>query len=101
MHPPSAGSGPGHIGHHGMISPAFHPVWGDGGHLDARWNGGSAANGGRMTQTVRFQETLRRLAMIDEGFVEDQAGLGLDLARTSTLEPRIAALLQLGILVAS
>ena len=29
-----------------------------------------------MGQTVRFQETLRRLAMIDEGFVEDQAGLG-------------------------
>jgi len=28
-------------------------------------------------QTVRFQEILRRLAMIDEGFVEDQAGLGL------------------------
>jgi hypothetical protein len=26
---------------------------------------------------ARFQETLRRLAMIDEGFVEDQAGLGL------------------------
>jgi len=26
---------------------------------------------------VRFQEILRRLAMIDEGFVEDQAGLGL------------------------
>ena len=33
--------------------------------------------GGRVRgQTVRFQETLRRLAMIDEGFVEDQAGLG-------------------------
>ncbi len=31
----------------------------------------------RMGQTVRFQETLRRLAMIDEGFVEDQAGLKL------------------------
>jgi len=28
-------------------------------------------------QAVRFQEILRRLAMIDEGFVEDQAGLGL------------------------
>jgi 4-carboxymuconolactone decarboxylase len=54
-----------------------------------------------MSQTARYQETLRRLAMIDEGFVEDEAGLGLDLARTSTLEPKIAALLQLGILVAS
>ena len=54
-----------------------------------------------MSPTARYQETLRRLAMIDEGFVEDEAGLGLDLARTSTLEPKIAALLQLGILVAS
>ena len=53
-----------------------------------------------MSQTARYQETLRRLAMIDEGFVEDEAGLGLDLARTSTLEPKIAALLHLGVLVA-
>ncbi len=53
-----------------------------------------------MGQTVRFQETLRRLAMIDEGFVEDQAGLGLSLARASTLDPKTAALLQLGVLVA-
>ena len=29
---------------------------------------------------ARFQETLRRLAMIDEGFVEDQAGFGRGLA---------------------
>ena len=54
-----------------------------------------------MSQTARYQETLRRLAMIDEGFVEDEAGLGLDLARTSTLEPKTAALLQLRILVAT
>jgi len=54
-----------------------------------------------MSATARYQETLRRLAMIDEGFVEDEAGLGLALARTSALEPKIAALLQLGILVAS
>ena len=54
-----------------------------------------------MSQTARYQETLRRLAMIDEGFVEDEAGLGLALARTSTLEPRTAALVQLGVLVAS
>ena len=33
----------------------------------------------RMNQTVRFQEILRKLAIIDEGFVEDQAGLGLGL----------------------
>ncbi len=54
-----------------------------------------------MSPTARYQETLRRLAMIDEGFVEDEAGLGLALAGTSALEPKIAALLQLGILVAS
>ena len=43
-----------------------------------------------MSQTARYHETLRRLAMIDEGFVEDEAGLGLDLARSSTLDPKIA-----------
>ncbi len=54
-----------------------------------------------MSPTARYQETLRRLAMIDEGFVEDEAGLGLALARASALEPKIAALVQSGILVAS
>ena len=53
-----------------------------------------------MGQTARFQETLRRLAMIDEGFVEDEARLGLDPAGTSTLDPRTAALLQVGVSVA-
>ena len=42
-------------------------------------------------QTVRFQETLRKLAMIDEGFVADEAGLGLSLAGTSALDPKTAA----------
>ncbi len=54
-----------------------------------------------MGPAVRYQETLRRLAMIDEGFVEDGAGLGLDLARTSALEPKTAALLQLAASVAN
>jgi len=49
-----------------------------------------------MGQTVRFQETLRRLAMIDEGFVESQAGLGLGLTGVPALDPRTAALLRLG-----
>jgi 4-carboxymuconolactone decarboxylase len=53
-----------------------------------------------MVQMTDFRETLRRLAMIDEGFVEDQAGLGLGLARTSVLDPKTAALLQLGAAVA-
>ena len=53
-----------------------------------------------MGQTARFQETLRRLAMIDEGFVEDEAGLGLGLAKTSALDPKTAALLHVAVLVA-
>ena len=53
-----------------------------------------------MGQTVRFQETLRRLAMIDEGFVEDQAGLGLGPAQASALDPKTAALLHVAVSVA-
>jgi alkylhydroperoxidase/carboxymuconolactone decarboxylase family protein YurZ len=53
-----------------------------------------------MDQTVRFEETLRRLAMIDEGFVEDEAGLGMDPAATSALDPKTAALLRVGASVA-
>jgi len=53
-----------------------------------------------MGQTVRFQETLRRLAIIDEGFVEDQAGLGLGLAGISALDPKTAALLHVEVSVA-
>jgi 4-carboxymuconolactone decarboxylase len=53
-----------------------------------------------MGQTVRFQETLRKLAMIDEGFVEDEAGLGLDPASKSTLDPKTAALLRVAVSVA-
>jgi 4-carboxymuconolactone decarboxylase len=49
---------------------------------------------------ARFQEMLRRLAMIDEGFVEDQAGLGLGLAGISALDPKTAALLQIAASVA-
>jgi len=56
------------------------------------------ANGERkgVGQTVRFQETLRRLAMIDEDFVEHQARLGLDPVQASALDPKTAALLQVG-----
>ncbi len=53
-----------------------------------------------MAQIARFQEILRRLAIIDEGFVEDQAGLGLGLPASRPLDPRIAALVQVGALVA-
>jgi AhpD family alkylhydroperoxidase len=54
-----------------------------------------------MSQTPRFQETLRRLAMIDEGFVEDDAGLRLGLAGISALDHKTAALLQLAVSVAT
>jgi alkylhydroperoxidase/carboxymuconolactone decarboxylase family protein YurZ len=47
-----------------------------------------------MSQTARFQETLRRLAMIDEGFIRDEAGLVLGSAATSALDPKTARLLQ-------
>jgi 4-carboxymuconolactone decarboxylase len=53
-----------------------------------------------MDQTVSFEETLRRLAMIDEGFVEDEAGLSMDPAATSALDPKTAALLRVGASVA-
>ncbi len=53
-----------------------------------------------MSQKVRFQETLRRLAIIDEDLVEHGAGLGLSLAGESALDDKTAALLRLGASVA-
>jgi alkylhydroperoxidase/carboxymuconolactone decarboxylase family protein YurZ len=50
---------------------------------------------------VRFQDTLRRLAIIDESFVTGEAGLGLGLAGITSLDPKTAALLQLAAAVAS
>jgi 4-carboxymuconolactone decarboxylase len=54
-----------------------------------------------MSETARFQETLRRLAMVDEAFVADQAGLGLDPAGTLALDARTVSLLQLAVSVAT
>jgi alkylhydroperoxidase/carboxymuconolactone decarboxylase family protein YurZ len=51
-----------------------------------------------MSQTARFQETLRRLAIFDEGFVG--AGFGLDLLDTPTLDAKTTALLQVAVSVA-
>ena len=48
-----------------------------------------------MSETARFQDTLRRLAMFDEAFVKDQTGLGLGLAGAFALDDKTAALLQL------
>jgi alkylhydroperoxidase/carboxymuconolactone decarboxylase family protein YurZ len=55
-----------------------------------------------MGQTVRFQEILRRLAIIDEGFVEDHAGLGLGLGLPASrlLDHKTTALVRVGALVA-
>jgi ABC-type multidrug transport system ATPase subunit/alkylhydroperoxidase/carboxymuconolactone decarboxylase family protein YurZ len=53
-----------------------------------------------MGRTVRHEEILRRLAIIDDGFVEDQAGLGLGLTRARVLDPKTAALVRVGALAA-
>jgi len=53
-----------------------------------------------MGQVIRFQEILRRLAIIDEGFAEDQAGLGLGVTAFRCLDPKTAALARVGALVA-
>lgn len=53
-----------------------------------------------MDSMVRFQEILRRLAIIDESFVEKEAGLGLGLPPSKLLDPKTAALIQIGALVA-
>ena len=41
-----------------------------------------------MSQTARFQETLRRLVIFEEGFVT--AGFGLDRAVTPVLDAKTA-----------
>jgi 4-carboxymuconolactone decarboxylase len=53
-----------------------------------------------MGRTVQHEEILRRLAIIDDGFVEDQAGLGLTLARARALDSKTAALVRVGALAA-
>ena len=53
----------------------------------------------RVDQVVRFQETLRRLAIFDEGFVA--AGFGPALAGTSALDAKTVALLQVAVSVAT
>jgi 4-carboxymuconolactone decarboxylase len=51
-----------------------------------------------MDQVARFQETLRRLAIFDEGLAE--AGSGLGQAETPALDAKTAALLQVAVAVA-
>ena len=50
-----------------------------------------------MDQVARFQETLRRLAIFDEGFAE--AGLRPSLAGESALDAKTVALLQVAVSV--
>jgi alkylhydroperoxidase/carboxymuconolactone decarboxylase family protein YurZ len=49
---------------------------------------------------VRHEEILRRLAIVDDGFVEDNAGLGLGPAGARVLDPKTAALVRVGALAA-
>ena len=53
-----------------------------------------------MGQPARFQETLRKLAIIDEALVQDQAGLGINLAKPATLDPKTTALILVAVAVA-
>ena|SRR5215831_1905601 len=72
------------------------PIWVMKAASGARWTG-ARRWAKSMHQTDRFQETLRRLAIFDEGFVE--AGFGLGLAGTPVLEAKTAALLQVAVSV--
>jgi 4-carboxymuconolactone decarboxylase len=49
---------------------------------------------------VKYEEILRRLAIVDEGFVGDQAGILLGRPGAWVLDPKIAALVRVGALAA-
>ena len=53
-----------------------------------------------MSATTRYQETLRRLAMIDEAFVGERAGIVLYPAAPLALDAKTTTLLQLAVSVA-
>ena len=53
-----------------------------------------------MSQAMRSEEILRKLAVVDEGFAGDQAGLVLDPPGARGLDPRTAALVRVGVLAA-
>jgi 4-carboxymuconolactone decarboxylase len=59
---------------------------------------GAEGIGGGMSQAPRYQETLRRLAIFDEGLAE--AGFGPHPAGPSALDGKTAALLQVAVSVA-
>ena len=49
---------------------------------------------------MTYQEILRRLTIIDEGFAHDQAGLRLALPGAQGLDPKVAALVRVGAVAA-
>ena len=51
-------------------------------------------------RTTRYQEILRKLAIIDEGLVDEHAGRGLGVAGAWVLDPKTAALARVGALAA-
>lgn len=51
-------------------------------------------------RTMRYQEILRKLAIVDEGFVDDQPGRGLTVPGAWVLDPKTAALVRVGALAA-
>jgi alkylhydroperoxidase/carboxymuconolactone decarboxylase family protein YurZ len=62
--------------------------------------GRRAESADRMDRAVRYQEILRRLAIVDEGFARDQAGLVLDPPDGRALDGKTAALVRVGVLAA-
>jgi len=55
---------------------------------------------GHMGQMRTFQEILRSLAIVNEGFADDQAGLALGRPCSWGLDPKTAALVRVGALAA-
>jgi alkylhydroperoxidase/carboxymuconolactone decarboxylase family protein YurZ len=53
-----------------------------------------------MAQMRTFQEILRRLVIVDEGFAGDQAGLGLGLPAAWILDAKTTELVRVGALAA-
>ena len=53
-----------------------------------------------MSQAMRSEEILRKLAVVDEGFAGDQALLVLGVPGVQVLDPRTAALVRVGVLAA-
>jgi 4-carboxymuconolactone decarboxylase len=54
-----------------------------------------------MGRAVGYQEILRRLAIVDEGFAGARAGLVLSPPSARVLDPKTAALVRVGVLAAT